>query len=179
MAATKTVAHRLRLRKSSVPEILAANPHLGITPRHGVVTLFGYGIQVRVDRGHLILEDGIGADRSRHRFPRVGHGLRRLVVIGSDGMVSLAALRWLADQKAAFVMLDRDGSVLATTGPVHPSDARLRRAQALAIQSGAALRIARELIDKKLLGQERVARHKLLANETADTISRYRAELPR
>ena len=96
MAATKTVAQRARVRKSSVPEILAANPHLGITPRHGVVTLFGYGIQVRVDRGHLILEDGIGADRRYARFPRVGHGLQRLIVIGADGMVSLAALRWLA-----------------------------------------------------------------------------------
>jgi CRISPR-associated endonuclease Cas1 len=150
-----------------------------ISPIHGVITLCGYGIQVRVDRGHLVVEDGIGADRQRARFPRVGHGLKRLVVIGSDGMVSLSALRWLADQNAAFVMLDRDGSVLATTGPVRPSDARLRRAQALAIQSGAALRIARELIDKKLVGQERVARHKLFATETADTISRYRAELPR
>jgi hypothetical protein len=65
-------------------------------PRHGVVTLYGYGIQVRVDRGHLFLEDGIGADRRRYRLPRVGHGLRRLVVVGPDGMVSLAALRWLA-----------------------------------------------------------------------------------
>ena len=68
--------------------------------------------------------------------------------------MSLAALRWLADQDAAFVMLDRDGSVLATTGPVRPSDARLRRAQALAIQSGAALQITKELIGKKLAGQE-------------------------
>ena len=149
-----------------------------IIPQHGVVTLFGYGIQARVDRGHLILEDGIGANRRRGRVSRIGHGLRRLVVIGSDGMVSLAALRWLADQKAAFVMLDRDGSVLATTGPVRPSDARLRRAQALASQSGTALLIARELIDKKLAGQERVARHKLLATGTADIISRYRSELP-
>src|SRR5438309_5524304 len=106
-----------------------------LTPRHGVVTLFGYGIQVRVDRGHLILQDGIGADRRYGRFPRVGHGLRRLVVIGADGMVSLAALRWLADQDAAFVMLERDGNVLATTGPVRPSDARLRRAQAMALDS--------------------------------------------
>ena len=86
--------------------------------RQGVVTLFGYGTTVRVDRGHLVLEDGIGTDRRRVRFPRVGHGLRRLVVIGSDGMVSLAALRWLADQDASFVMLDRDGAVLATPGPV-------------------------------------------------------------
>src|SRR5882724_8882076 len=146
MAATKTVAHPLRVRKSRVPEILAANPHLGIRPRHGVVTLFGYGIQVRVDRGHLILEDGIGADRRHARLPRVGHGLRRLVVIGSDGIVSLAALRWLADQNAAFVMLDRAGDVLATTGPVRPSDARLRRSQALAETNGAGIQLCQELI---------------------------------
>jgi len=147
------------------------------TIRHGVVTLFGYGINVRIDRGHLLVEDGIGSDRRQAKFPRVGHGLKRLVVIGSDGMVSLAAFRWLADQNAAFVMLERDGSVLATTGPVRPSDARLRRAQSMAGQSGAALHIARELIDKKIAGQERVARYKLLATQTADTISRYRAGL--
>jgi CRISPR/Cas system-associated endonuclease Cas1 len=145
--------------------------------RHGVVTLFGYGIQVRVDRGHLLLDDGIGSDRRQYRFPRVGHNLKRLTVIGSDGMVSLAALRWLGDQKIGFSLLERDGTVLVTTGPVRPSDARLRRAQALAGQSGTALHIARELIDKKIAGQEQVARFKLLATETADTISRYRAEL--
>jgi CRISPR-associated endonuclease Cas1 len=92
-------------------------------------------------------------------------------------MVSLAALRWLADQDAAFVMLDRDGSVLATTGPLRPSDARLRRAQGLAIQSGAALQITRELIRQKLAGQEQNARTKLLDSATADTIARFRAEV--
>ena len=83
------------------------------------------------------------SDRSEARFARVGHGLRRLVVIGSDGFVSFAALRWLADQDAAFVMLERDGSVLAVTGPVRPSDARLRRAQALANTNGTALEISK------------------------------------
>jgi CRISPR/Cas system-associated endonuclease Cas1 len=116
---------------------------------------------VRVERGHLILEDGIGPDRRYGRFPRVGHGLKRLVVIGSDGIISLAALRWLADQNASFVMLERDGSVLATTGPVRPSDARLRRAQALAGSNGTSVQLAIELITKKLAGQERVARERL------------------
>src|SRR3989454_11166044 len=155
MAATQNV--------SQLPESLQ--------PQHGVITLFGYGIQVRVDRGHLFVEDGIGTDRRQARFPRVGHGLRRLVVIGSDGMISLAALRWLADQDASFVMLERDGSVLATTGPVRPSDARLRRAQAFAHQSGAALRIARELIGQKLAGQERLARDLLHDSTVARTIA--------
>jgi CRISPR-associated endonuclease Cas1 len=87
----------------------------------------------------------------------VGHGLRRLVVIGSDGFVSLAALRWLADQDAAFVMLNRDGAVLLATGPVGPRDARLRRAQALAHQTGVAVSIARELLGRKLAEQARIA----------------------
>jgi len=147
------------------------------TPRHGVVTLFGYGIQVRVDRGHLLVDDGIGTERRRFRFARVSHGLKRLVIIGSDGMVSLAALRWLADQDAAFVMLDRDGSVLATTGPVRSSDVKLRRAQALAAQFGAGLEIARDLISRKLAGQEQVARAKFHNPITADAIAEFRSAL--
>src|SRR5438132_12094345 len=86
-------------------------------------------------------EDGISTERSRFRLPRVGHGLKRLVVIGSDGMISLAALRWLSDQNAAFVMLDRAGKVLATTGPVRPTDAKPRHAPAPAAHSAANLQI--------------------------------------
>lgn len=149
-----------------------------IVPRHGVVTLSGYGIQVRVDRGHLILEGGIGQERRWARLPRVGHGLRRLVVVGSDGIVSLAALRWISDQKISFAMLERDGSVLLTTGPARSSDVRLRRAQGLAQVSGAALRITRELIRQKIRGQELVARNKLLDTAAADRIAAFHAELP-
>jgi CRISPR-associated endonuclease Cas1 len=149
-----------------------------IVPRHGVVTLFGHSIQVRVDRGHLVLLDGIGPDRRYARLPRVGHRLKRLVLIGSDGMISLAALRWLSDQDVAFTMLERNGEVLAVTGPVHPSDVKLRRSQALANSNGAALRISSELISQKLAAQERVARYKLLDSKTADAIARFRAELP-
>jgi CRISPR-associated endonuclease Cas1 len=148
-----------------------------IVPVRGVVTLFGYGIAANVERGHLIVQDGIGAERRFARFPRVGHGLRRLVVIGADGMISLAALRWLSDQNAAFAMLDRDGSVLATTGPVRPSDARLRRAQALAHESGVALQIVRELISRKLAGQERLAREKLRVGSVADAIAWARSNV--
>lgn len=129
-----------------------------LTQRHGVITLFGYGATIAVDRGHLTLSDRIGPTRRLGRFAKVGHGLRRIVAIGSEGSISLAALRWLADQNASFVLLNRDGRVLATTGPVSSSDVRLRRAQSLAHQSDLALRIARELIDQKLRAQEHVAR---------------------
>ena len=109
---------------------------------------------------------------------RVGHGLRRLVVIGNDGTISLAGLRWLGDQDVAFSMLDRQGSVLLTTGPVRPSDARLRRAQALAHQSGAAVKISRELIRHKLEAQEQIAQGSLLNPEAAEAISRACAAIP-
>jgi CRISPR-associated endonuclease Cas1 len=164
MAATLTVPQHL--------QHCNFNP---IRPSHGVVILYGYGVVVRVDRGHLVVEDGICANRRKSRFPRVGHGLRRLVVIGNDGTISLAALRWLADQGSAFAMLDRQGKVLMTAGPVCPSDARLRRAQALAHQSGAALEIARSLVQQKLVQQERIIRERFDDSPLADLIGQARS----
>jgi CRISPR-associated endonuclease Cas1 len=92
-------------------------------------------------------------------------------------MVSLAALRWLADQDAAFVMLDRDGSVLLVTGPVRPSDARLRRAQSLAHDSGTALKIATELIRQKLIAQERLVREQFQNESSTQIIAHARQAL--
>ncbi len=165
MKATKTVAQSLRVHKPTQTRSSRqpATIHFRrlFAPSHGVVVLVGFGIKVRVDRGHLILEDGIGNDRREGRFPRVHHGLSRIVIIGNDGMVSLAAMQWLADQNIAFVMLDRDGTVLLTTGPVAASATRLRRAQACAQHSPVAVDIVRELIRQKVSGQESVAREKL------------------
>ena len=153
MAATQTVAQQFPLRKPS-PDIPSSErdssiQYSEIKPRHGVITLSGFGISVRVDRGHLLLEDGIAADRKRCRLPRVDHGLKRLVIIGADGQVSLAALRWLADQDAAFTMLDRNGKVLVTTGPVRSYDARLRRAQSMALNNGTAFRLSRDVYKRQ------------------------------
>jgi CRISPR-associated endonuclease Cas1 len=74
-------------------------------------------------------------------------------------------------------MLERDGKVLATTGPVSPSDVRLRRAQALAHQSDLALRIARELIDQKLRNQEHVIKKYFADSSAVDAIAKARGML--
>ncbi len=160
MAASHTLPHSYAIRKS------------------GVVVLNGYGIRVQVNAGHLLLHDGIADVRRTMRLPRVNHGLKRLVMIGSDGFVTLEALRWLADLGAAFVMLDRRGKVLAVTGPSAPSDAKLRRAQALALGNGTAIKICKELISQKLAGQELLVRDMLHDSATADAIARFRHELP-
>src|SRR6185437_325819 len=70
-------------------------------------------------------------------------------------------------------------SVLAATGPVGPSDARLRRAQALARQSQVALHIARELIRQKLAGQQQLALNKLSDLTVAQKIADARNALER
>jgi CRISPR-associated endonuclease Cas1 len=143
----------------------------------GVLTLHGYGIRLRMQGGHLETEHGIGPERYKLRLPRVNHRLKRLVCIGDDGFVTLSALRWLSDVGASFVMLDRLGKVRVVTGPASPSEARLRRAQALALTNGAALPIARELIAAKLDGQERVVRETLKNEVTANIILTLRKGL--
>jgi CRISPR-associated endonuclease Cas1 len=181
MAANPTVTRGVPARKSiRIRPECADNQTLQpseLKPAHGVITLTGYGISVCVDRGHLVLDDGIGNERRRARLPRVAHGLKRLVVVGSDGHVSLSALRWLADQKASFTMLGRDGSVLFNTGPVRPSEAKLRRAQALALQNGVGFRLSREIIDRKLAGQQEVVVEALGDLTAAVAIREIRSEL--
>jgi CRISPR-associated endonuclease Cas1 len=146
--------------------------------KSGVVVLNGYGISVQVNAGHLLLHDGIADERRTIRLPRVNHGLKRLVMIGSDGFITLEALRWISDVGGAFVMLDRRGKVLAVTGPVAPSDAKLRRGQALALGNGTALKISKELISQKLAGQELLVRDMLHDSAKADAIARFRIVLP-
>src|SRR6266480_2704826 len=79
--------------------------------RLGVLTLYGFGIRVTMQAGHLQIEDGIADERYKFRLPRVNHRLKRLVCIGDDGFITLSALRWLAEVDASFVMLDRLGKV--------------------------------------------------------------------
>jgi CRISPR-associated endonuclease Cas1 len=153
-------------------------PHSHAIRKSGVIVLNGYGIRVQVNAGHLLLHDGIADQRRTIRLPRVNHGLKRLVMIGSDGFITLDALRWISDVGAAFVMLDRTGKVVTVTGPVAPSDAKLRRSQSLALGNGTALKISKELISRKLAGQELLVRDMLHDPATADAIARFRTTLP-
>jgi CRISPR-associated endonuclease Cas1 len=124
--------------------------------RDGIVVLSGFGIRVRVERNHLTVEDGCGLDRREARFSKAPARLRRLVIIGHTGFVSLEAMRWLADAKAALVVIDADGTVVAATAPQRVNDSRLRRLQAIAVSTPTGTAIVRELLGAKLDGQRRV-----------------------
>jgi len=120
--------------------------------RSGIVMLSGYGIKVAVDRRHLAVSDGIGRQRRAGRFAKATSRIKRLIVIAQTGFVTLEALRWLHDAKAAFIQLDHDGSILtASTGGL--DDARLRRVQGIIAHTEHRLPIARELLEAKIKGQ--------------------------
>ena len=125
--------------------------------RKGVLVLTGYGLRIAVERGHLVVEDGIGEHRRHARFSRITK-LRRLVVLGHSGTVSLDALRWLRDVGSSFIQIDADGQVVAATGPTVVSDPRVLRGQVLAAENGLALSISRRLVSDKLQGQLNVLR---------------------
>jgi CRISPR-associated endonuclease Cas1 len=153
------------------------NSYKSAISKSGVLTIDGFGIRVRMQSGHLQIEDGIADERRTIRLARVGHGLRRLVCISEDGFFTLDALKWLADQRASLIMLDRSGKVSLVTGPTASSDARLRRSQALAQQSGTAVEIMRELMRAKLDGQQQLVRSKLANTIAADIIAKLQESL--
>lgn len=124
-----------------------------LIPHDGVLTLTGYGFTITVDRGHLCCADGCGKERRSAQFPRAPRPFKRLVIVGHSGSLSFDALRWLHDVGVSLVVLDRDGEVLTAHGPTGNDDARLRRAQALAMSDGAGVGIARNILHSKITGQ--------------------------
>jgi CRISPR-associated endonuclease Cas1 len=123
--------------------------------RGEIVVVDGFGVRVRVERGRLVVEDGAGRNRQTRRFSRAGARLERLVVLGGSGSLSLEALRWLQDAGAGLLCVDRDGRLLCTSNSTR-SEAKLRRAQALAPFNASGLQVARFLLTRKLEGQQQL-----------------------
>lgn len=119
----------------------------------------GYGLTISVDRRHLVVADGIGRQRRTRRYARATHGLRRVVVLGHSGSITLEALRWVADAGIGFVHLDAEGRVLAVSGAGRAGEALLHRAQALAPERPTGIAVSRYLLGLKLRGQLRVLAH--------------------
>lgn len=116
----------------------------------------GYGVQLRVQRGRLVVEDGMGVQRRTREIARMERDIRHIVILADTGNISLEAVRWCADLGISIVQLDRDGRLLTTCTPPGSDDARIRRAQAAAANSDVGTDIGRALIEAKLPGQASV-----------------------
>ncbi len=140
------------------------------------LVLDGYGLSLAVSRGHLVLSDGLGQHRRERRLPRVQRTVRRIVILGHTGHLSLEAIRWCADTGIVLTQLDTDGRLLLTAGGAQFDDPRLRRAQAAAATSPVGVHIARALLSAKLHGQATVA-ESLDADPAATQIRRLAEQL--
>ncbi len=142
-----------------------------------VAVLDGYGIRLAVERGHLVLTDGIGANRRTRRYPRIDRALRRILVLGATGALTLEGLRWCSDHNIAVTQIDADNRIVSLVAAPGLDDARLRRAQALAATSDSGLGIAREVLALKIGKQAAVLSQELQAPHLAATVSAYADQL--
>ncbi len=123
----------------------------------GIHVASGYGLKVYVERGHLVVHEGVGRRRETRRFNRATSGLKRLVVIGRTGFVTLDALQWLNGIDAALVQLGPDGELVAMTAAERFHNTKLRRAQVMAAGTEVGVRAMRELLVAKLERQIEIA----------------------
>jgi len=143
----------------------------------GVLALSGYGIDLRVDRGHLIARDGVADDRREIRLSRVQPELDRIIVIGTAGTITFDALQWIHDVEAAFVQIGYDGKVISTSAPKGRGNSELLRAQALVSASAAALELSREIVTRKLEGQLAVLERIEGSEESRHALETYRDQV--
>jgi len=139
----------------------------------GVAVVDGFGAVVAVERGHLELRDGVGKDRRIRRYTKLDAPRRLVVGVGTVGTMSMDAFRWCSATDTSIVVLARNGSILVG-GPPGRQDARLLRAQALALYTPTGVEVSRYLIGEKLSGQARVLRFALTEDQVADTVNELR-----
>src|SRR6056297_2328073 len=88
--------------------------------RSSPLILAGQGISLRVDKGALVVRDGLThfpQERAVHRFFPGDLSLpKRFVVVDGSGDVTLDAIDWLAEQGVTFVRLKWDGIPVSMIG---------------------------------------------------------------
>jgi len=146
-----------------------STPIESIPIKQGIVVLRGYELLVRVEHGRLLLKDGVAKSRRQRKFTKATSGIKRLVLLGHSGTISLESIRWLHDIGAAIVHIDADGNLLLASAPFKETHGRLRRAQALVNRNKTGIAIARHLLEQKLRGQAEFAA-KRSRNEDASLI---------
>src|SRR4051794_28796204 len=83
-----------------------------------VLYVAGYGTSLTVNRGALVIHDGIGSQRTTRRLYRGDRTVRRILVHSATGTISLAAMRWCLDVGIALICLDPGSSeILAINAP--------------------------------------------------------------
>ena len=81
-----------------------------------ILNLTGYGINVHVDSGRLIVKDGNYKSREpkEKRFRRKMIDFDKMVISGNSGNISLSAIKWITKQKRDIAVLDWNGKLVTS-----------------------------------------------------------------
>lgn len=137
------------------------------------LVLNGHGVRLRIYQGALVVQNGFThypQERQELRlFPGDQRLPSRIIVLDSDGSISLDVIKWLSKQHVPLVLLDWQGEIISVLGDGTAYDPALREAQIAASTNGSGLRLATRLIQDKLLGSQVTLRtlRKTLAREVA------------
>ncbi len=145
----------------------------------GTLVVEGFGTSISVQAGQLVVRTGTGRTVRTGRFERASRPkLRRLVIVGRTGVVTLPALDWVYQVGGSWSWIGRDGKVLATSSQLGLNDGRLRRAQALAPFGESGREVVRYLLRWKVAGQLQSIRTRFAdATGAADEIERARSAI--
>ena len=117
--------------------------------------LAGHGLRLRIHRGSLVVTHGFThypqKAREQRYFPGDPKLPSRIVLLSTDGSISLDVARWLSEQHVPLVLLDYRGQVVSVLGTeTTTADLELRRAQIEALSNRRGLALASTLIYQKL-----------------------------
>jgi CRISPR-associated endonuclease Cas1 len=122
-----------------------------------VVVVDGWGLGISVRDGRLVIHDGFGRHRRTRTYERAERTIRRLVVMGRAGYITLDAMTWCRRIGVAVTVLDPDSLTISASPVASHDDARLRRVQALAAGTALGDDLARSLLAAKISGQATIA----------------------
>lgn len=117
--------------------------------------LTGHGVQLRVDRGALLVKNGFTHHpqiREEWRlFPGDPDLPSRIVLLDTSGYVTLDVIQWISSQHVPLVLLNWKGEVTSVCGgDGTQSDPQLRQSQLAAQKNGLGLKLSIQLIKDKL-----------------------------
>src|ERR1035437_5023155 len=87
------------------------------TSAAGICVADGMALRLSVERGGLVVTDGIGDHCRTRRFDKATHRLSRLVVMGTTGTFSIDALHWCSRLGIGVIVLAHDGTVQLASTP--------------------------------------------------------------
>jgi CRISPR-associated protein Cas1 len=125
--------------------------------------LTGHGVQLRIDHGTLLIRNGFTHYPQKQEewrfFPGEWRLPSRIILLDTDGSVSLHVLRWLSEQNVPLIMINYRGEVVSVLGNNGSAvDLSLRQTQIEAQENGLGLKIATQLVKEKIIACEETLR---------------------